>query len=180
MSDSYEREQADKRRLWDHILVQVYGTTDLGEVKARYQDPEGHAFFMVLDMAFSSSDKMQGCVPVHRELVQYMAGWGRDVSKGYDERGGPLGPKANHFVKRGFDGFIETLRNAVKKNQLRYHDKDRVMYGCFVLPQWLLDKYLNEAQEQAEYLNEEWDKDSPGFRDFLRRWPDHPPFEVGL
>ena len=165
MSNWSDQEAADKLRLWNHILVLSYGTTDLSKVR-HSRDPEGRAFFVAMDMAFASSGKMNDCVPVHRELVQYLAGWCRDTSQGYDEKGGPIGPNPNHFVRRAMDGFIQTLRQAVKRNQLSYVD-DRILYGCFEVPRWLVEKYVDEAQRDAEHQNRLWDE-RPTMRDFLR------------
>ena len=64
------------------------------------------------------------------------------------------------------DGFIQTLRDAIKKDRLNYVD-DRVMFGCFEVPRWLIEKYINEAQREAEHLNNFWDE-RPAMRDFLR------------
>ena len=161
-----DTEANDRARLWDHILVRTYGTSNLNGLKHLPPDPEAHAFFQSVDAAFTDCDKMSGCVPIHRELVQYLAGWGRDMSQGYEQHGGPIGPKPNHFMRRAFDGFVETLRRAIKLNQLLYFDDNRVMYGCFVVPQWFIEKYLDEARREAEYLNDLWDSE-PGCRPFM-------------
>ncbi|HEV8677485.1 MAG TPA: hypothetical protein VN701_01490 [Candidatus Paceibacterota bacterium] len=167
MSNWHETEEADKQRLWNHILVHAYGTADLGQVKKLPYDPEGHAFFYAISKAYTPCDNMRGSVPVDQELVEYLAGWARDTSQGYDEKGGPLGPHENHFVLRAFNGFIRTLRKAVMLNQLRYFADGQIMYGCFVLPQWLIDKYMDEARESAERDNEDWDED-PDLRYLVR------------
>jgi hypothetical protein len=168
MSDWYETEEADKQRLWNHILKLAYGTMDMGEVKIVRPDPEGHAFFLAIESAFTRCDTMRGCVPVDQELVAYLAGWGRNITYGSDEKGGARGPRRNHFVSRAFDGFIQTLRRAVMTNQLRYFEDGRIMYGCFLLPQWLIDKYMDEARKDAEHMNSVWDED-PHLRYILRQ-----------
>src|SRR4051812_20186390 len=86
-------EEDEKKRFWDDILLRTYGTTDISQVKdKKYRDLEGHAFFLAIDAAFTSCDKMHGYVPVDRELVQYMAGWGRDTTRGCNMVGGPIRP----------------------------------------------------------------------------------------
>ena len=159
-------EDQDGARLWEHILVQTYGTTDLIDLEHLPLYPEAHAFFQAIDAAFTSSDKMHGRVPVDRELLQYMAAWGRDMAQGYEEKGGPIGAHANHCLRRAFRGFVETLREAIKLNKIRSIGEGRVMYGCFVVPLWLVRKYLNEAQADAEYLNKLWENE-PGCRQFI-------------
>lgn len=160
-------EAQDLARLWDHILIQVYGTSNLASLKHLPPDPEGHALFQIVDAAFTDCNKMSGCVPVHRELVQYLAGWGRDMSQGYHQQGGPIGSRPNHFMRRAFRGFVETLKLAIVSNQLRHLDDNRIMYGCFVVPQWLIDKCLDEAQTNAAYLNKLWDEGGSLARQFV-------------
>ena len=157
-------EDHEKVLLWNHILVQAYGTSDLTDRKNLPADPEGHAFFEAIDSAFCATDTY---VAVHHELVQYIAGWGRDMSQGYDQRGGPFGPKHNHFVRRAFSAFIETLRVAIKTGKLRYHDPERIMFGCFVVPKWLIDKYMDEAHREAINRNKLWDE-QPSMRQYMR------------
>jgi hypothetical protein len=158
--DQYE---ADKRRLWQHIFVNAYGTSDLSTLKHAPPDPEGYAFFLAIDSAYTECDKMRGNVPVDRQLVQYLAGWARDTARGYDQRPGT----DNHFVNRALEGFISTLRDAIKRGQLRDYGDGRLLYGCFTVPQWLVDKYMDEAHEEASHLNKLWDEDSY-LQDFIR------------
>lgn len=157
-------------RLWDHILVQAYGTSDLSSLKHLPEDPEGHAFFLAVEAAFASNTtRIKDAVPVDRELVMYMAGWGRDTTRGQLQRGGPIGHRHNHFIRRALKAFLQTLRDAIKYGYLRY-DSDRALYGCFTVPQWMIDTFMAEAQDQAEHINTMWDK-HPSVRHYIRTDP---------
>ncbi|MDB5225160.1 MAG: hypothetical protein JWL87_112 [Candidatus Adlerbacteria bacterium] len=151
----WDNEEANIKRLWDYVLVQEYGTADLSSLKELPPDPLGKAFFSAIEKAFATKD----FVPVDAQLVSYMAAWARDVAKGHDRRGGPLLPDHNHCVEWAFNAFIHTLIRAIEYGQVRYYDETRIMYGCFVLPQWLIDMCMDEVQERAERRNEEWDND---------------------
>jgi len=151
------QDDVDTIRLWNHVLVQVYGTSDLSLLKTLPPDPEAHAFFEAIEQAFSATPDSRcddGCVPVHQHLASYMASWGRQITNGYDEKGGAIGEGYNHHIRRAFSGFVETLRNAIKLNNLRHFSDGRVMFGCFVLPTWIIEKYLDEVQEEAEHVNQ--------------------------
>lgn len=168
---TYEQYEASKQRLWSEVLRQVYGTTDLSTVT--YVPPselEAHAFFLLIDHAFGQNQKKSGYIPVERELVQYLAGWGRDVTRGYEQSGGPFDtPKHNHFIRRAYNAFYQTLRRAVQHGELRYFpEENRALYGNFVVPQWLIDQFMDELREQAEHDNSLWDE-SESWRDFFRR-----------
>ncbi len=165
---SYGEYEAAKKRLWNDLLLKTYGTTDLRDQEHMQPDPEAHAFFAIVDAAFTPCDKMQGCVPVSRELVQYLAGWARDFSRGWEQRGGPFDtPRHNHFVSRAFNGFYETLTRAVKHGELRDYGQDRTMYGGLTLPQWFISQCIDELHEEALHCNKLWDE-SENWHETLR------------
>lgn len=145
-------------RLWNHILMQQYGTTDLASLKNEPQDAEGYAFFRAIDSAFCPMPNIYE-VTVKPELIQYLAGWCRDTVKGYYQSGGPIGEKPNHFVRRAFLAFMYTLREAVMCGKFRYYEPDRPMYGCFTLPQWFIDECISDAHEEALLWNEMYVED---------------------
>ncbi len=166
---TYEQEEADRRRLWNDILFQVYGTLDLSTLKTTLPpDPEGHALFRAIDMAFTPCGKMTGCIPVHHQLVQYLAGWARDITKGYEQHGGPFdNPRHNHFALRAFRGFIHSLEWAVRHNALTCYEEGRWLYGSFVVPAWFIDKCMDRIYEEAVHQNKMWDE-HPSFREYLQ------------
>ena len=151
-------EERDAKRLWDFLLQQVYGTDDFRSIEnPQNQDREAHAFFLAMDYAFAgSSGRGSDIFPIHRELVQYLAGWCRDSTNlrfHYPMTGGPVGEydSRNHFLARAFEAFIQTLRQAIKADPRRYA-VDRPMFGCLELPKWLVDKYIAEGQMEAEHI----------------------------
>ena len=132
-----------------------------------------YAFFMLMDAAFTQCDKMNGIVPIDRELLQYMAGWARDAAESGDVSGGaPVGADQDHMLSRAFDGFIKTVEHAVKHGRLRdLGGRGHNFLGCLSLPEWIVDKYMEETRGEAEHLNGLWDKsdDKPGgMRDVVR------------
>ena len=157
---SFDDEQRDKERLWNDLLMLTWETTDLSKVHMRpTENRTAYAFFVLMDAAFTDCEKMRGIVPIHRELVQYMAGWGRDAAESGDiSGGGPVGADKDHMFSRAFDGFIKTIEYAVKHGGLRYFEDGRILIGCLTLPKWIVEKYMDEAQEEAEHLNGLWDK----------------------
>ncbi len=135
-----------RSRLWEHILEHAYGTSDLAAIRrdiasvgGKTKDIEGHAFFLAIDAAFTQTSDMRGCVPVDRELVQYLAGWCRESAFGEPQRGGPT---ENHFVSRALDGFISTLYEAIWRKRISRLEDGVSMFGCYKIPVWFIKHSL--------------------------------------
>ena len=160
---SREEWDAVKRRLWDHILVQTYGTSDLSTLKELPPDPLGHAFFWAVEMAFATDDN----VPISGELVKYMAAWSRSIARGDDERGGPFGEDHNHCIEWAFNGFLNSLIRAIEHGQVKCRDGGGVFYNAFPIPQWLVDMCMENVRERAERWNKDWDE-NPNSRPYIR------------
>ncbi|MDE1945361.1 MAG: hypothetical protein KGI03_03775 [Patescibacteria group bacterium] len=128
-------------------------------------DLEAVAFFSAIDAAFTpTGSEMQGCVPIHHELVQYLAGWCSSVARGSPQQGGP---STNHFLGRALNGFISTLYEAVWRGRI-WRDSDNVShFGCLKIPVWFILHCMDILQTQAEYENKMWDA-QPSMRDYLR------------
>ena len=139
--------EENKQRFWRYLE----GRVDSYPPHRGRKNRAAFALFSALSEAFTDCDKMSGLVPVHRELVQYLAGYATECLEGEPE-GGVIHPNANHFLKRSYDGFFETVRGAIKEKQLRHFEDGRILYGCLELPKWLVDFYANEAAQEAENL----------------------------
>jgi hypothetical protein len=145
-------EQPDKKRLWNDLLMMRWNTTDLGKVFGRIVNPNAHAFFTLIDAAFTHPDEEEGVVTIDRGLIEFMAVWGRDVASNGNLGDGPhIGNESDtvHTLSIAFDGFIKTIRHAVKYGKIS-EINGQYAIGLLPLPQWIVDKYLEEAKEEAE------------------------------
>ncbi len=157
-NDDYEQMRG---RFWYHLEQRT--TASLRGKK----NPAAYALFASIDAAFADihRDFNDSLVPVHHRLVQYLAGWAKD-SLEEEQKGGVVGPDANHFLKRAYDGLFQTILGAIKKNQLRHFDDGRIMFGCLELPDWLVDHFIAEAKQEAAWLRKHYDE-NPGMHLFL-------------
>ena len=158
MSDDQRR---DKELLWKFLLNE-YGSTisERTEKGATKHTPRAYVLLSAIDMAFSgySNRKLEvHGVPVDRELVQYLAGYSLYRNEDDELHG-------MHFINRAFDAFVETIRKAARKGQLRFDSDGVIRFGCLALPKWIVDKYIAEAQEEAEHYKLLWEKNEDGFQ----------------
>lgn len=147
--------QAAYESLWQHMIQVATADKGHGKLQLDKSNPDAHAFFLALELAFTRCDKMEGIIPVDQELMVYMAAWSRDAVGGMPNMGGP---RDEHCLRRAFRGFYETLRNAVRLNHLRYFSNGRVLFGCFEVPQWFIDNCFDEMYQQALRDNRLWNE----------------------
>ncbi len=140
-------------RMWEHLLRNASGTTDIESTFWKSHD-EGYALFVAVEAAFATVPDRSFVSNVDPILVQYLAGWCRQTTEGYPQNGGAIGVKRNHFVRRAFRAFVQTIAQAVKYGDIRYVETDRPMFGCLTIPQWFVDICMSDVQEEAERCNQ--------------------------
>jgi hypothetical protein len=153
--DGYEssrRDEADKQRFWEHLVaLQDYEHSRCTNPEFR----EAYALIMAIDSAFTPQNELGYFVPVYYELLQYIAGWNREMLVSGSMGGKVRGPggEVNHFLARAFNAFIQTLAEGVRKNLLTRFD-GKVLYGCLLLPDWFVEKYEAEVRAAEEHLRD--------------------------
>jgi hypothetical protein len=139
-------EQRDKQRLWQDLLAMQFGTTKLAEtVVLSTPNLEANVFFGLMELAFTSCYGMESIVEIDRELIHHINGWAlAAATKSKLPEGGSGSVSDEDRLGKAFNGFVQTIRHAVRNDQLRVINGRRYI-GCLALPQWIIDKYTNEA-----------------------------------
>lgn len=165
MDDPWGKEEADKQRLWDYIEARHASDTRCKVPELR----EANALILAIDEAFTPTQQLGYFVPVYYQLVQYLAGWNREMlADGGTLRGKVRGKpgEANHFLARAFSAFVVTLAEGVRQDRLG-HFEGKAMFGCFPLPDWFVEKYETEMRQRAERLQQQRLEDPDSFKPYL-------------
>jgi len=166
MNDPWGTEEADKQRLWEYIAARDRDACTRCEVP---ELREAYALIRAIDDAFTPTRELGFFVPVYYQLLQYLAGWNREaLANGGTLCGNVRGRpgEANHFLARAFNALVVTLAEGVRQNRLSRFD-GKVMFGCFPLPDWFVEKYEAEVYRREEHTRRLRQTDPDLFKPYL-------------
>jgi len=135
--DAYK---ASKERFWQFLIDTIYFPG--------VHTNSASVLVEAIDIAFTNTSSTPSQMPVSREMIQYLAGYTDQLLKG-TAKGDVVGHNENHFLKRTFDGFFQTICVALKEERTHECDNGDVTFGCLVLPKWLVQECAEQVKEQA-------------------------------
>lgn len=141
MNSEYEKLQ---QRFWEHLLEPRLKS------RAGVKGHEVEAFLETLDCTFAGNSWTGHVIPIHHEVVQYVAAYALRpgvAHKGENQTGLP------YLLNRAYEGFFTTVVDAIKNERIKKMGKEW-RFGCLVLPQWLVDHFSAEGEEERRRVRE--------------------------